>query len=98
MLAGQYFLVTDDVLSVLVHKGSRRRILVWDADNAEIEPDYSMNYVYVAFGNSLIILETGMTPEADDQLLTYAALWYARYHGETLRYVGAEDPRLQDVG
>jgi hypothetical protein len=57
-----------------------------------------MDYVYAAFGDSLVILETGNLPEVDDRLLTYAALWYAAYEGQSLRYVGAEDPRLQNVG
>lgn len=57
-----------------------------------------MDYVYAAFGDSMIILKTGNLAEADDRLLTYAALWYAAYEGQSLRYVGAEDPRLQIVG
>lgn len=81
-----------------MHTPTGRIIIIWDAPDTDFEPDYTMDYVYAAFGDSLVILETGNLPEVDDRLLTYAALWYAAYEGQSLRYVGAEDPRLQNVG
>lgn len=98
MFAAHYLLLTDQVLSVLVHAQTRRRILVWDAHQPDFEPDYTMEYVYAAFGDSLFVLETGILADTNDSLLTYAALWYAQYLGRSLTYVGVEDPRLQDVG